>query len=453
MGNQQSNIPHTPQKKIVKKIVRRRIINQNNNQHNNQHNNQNFNYRTNIEPQNFNYKTNIEPQNFKYKTNIEPQIKKVSELNNYRMDNSIIQPNNVIMPYPSTATSVQKIRQNLSPDNMGEAVKKFYEEENMNEKNFLTKLEKQKEEYYKDKTIREKSFKDVLEDFEKKYNPFEILGLKIEDTTEETVKKSYRKMALQHHPDKGGDEKKFRIITQAYLYIMQKIKEANSDANHSDLKKQAEEYFNNKIKPTQEPIVIENGKLNVEQFNRVFEENKLKSAYDKGYGGDNWGSDEEDTIENGKLFSNNFNLDVFNKTFNNVKNKKVKNNQVIEYKRPEPLLSSNLGFEEIGVDEINDFSSGLNSKTGYTDFKKAYTKGAVLEYDEKYKRKDYRSMDELQRERENISYNLSPEEEEIEKRMKFEQELQEKRRIKNKISQDKMLEQHHGRVNQLFIKR
>ena len=234
---------------------------------------------------------------------------------------------------------------------------------------------------------------------------------------------------------------------------MQKLKEASSNSNHTDMKQQAEEYFN-QIKPgSQQPQVVEDGKLNLEQFNKVFEENKLQSAYDRGYGGDNWGEDDEEVIENGKIFSDNFNLDVFNKTFSDVKSKKVKNNQVIEYKRPEALVSSNLAFEEIGVDEINDFSSGLNSKTGYTDFKKAYTKGAVLEYDEKFKRKDYRNMDELQRERDNISYNLSPEEAELEKRMKFEQELEEKRRVKKQISQDRMLEQHHKRVNQLFIKR
>jgi curved DNA-binding protein CbpA len=438
MGNQPTK---TAERKIVKKVVRRRVIPPQQPQNPINH------YQQQIKQASYNQT----PQQFGNFN--EYQDRKVSELNNVRMDNSIIQNKNIIMPYPSSATSIQKIRQNLAPDNMGDTVKNFYEEETNNEKQFLDNIEKQKKTYYNDKNKREKSFKELLEDFEKKHNPFDILGLTIEDTNEQTVKKSYRKMALRHHPDKGGDEKKFRVITQAYLYLMQKLKEASSNSNHTDMKQQAEEYFN-QIKPgSQQPVVVEDGKLNLEQFNKVFEENKLQSAYDKGYGGDNWGEDDEEVIENGKIFSDNFNLDVFNKTFSDVKSKKVKNNQVIEYKRPEALVSSNLAFEEIGVDEINDFSSGLNSKTGYTDFKKAYTKGAVLEYDEKFKRKDYRNMDELQRERDNISYNLSPEEAELEKRMKFEQELEEKRRVKNQISQDRMLEQHHKRVNQLFIKR
>jgi DnaJ family protein A protein 2 len=32
----------------------------------------------------------------------------------------------------------------------------------------------------------------------------------------ETIKKAYRKLAVNHHPDKGGDEEEFKKITQAY---------------------------------------------------------------------------------------------------------------------------------------------------------------------------------------------------------------------------------------------
>ena len=50
---------------------------------------------------------------------------------------------------------------------------------------------------------------------------YDTLGLNTQATDEE-VKKAYRKLAMVHHPDKGGDEKKFKEITEAYENITNK---------------------------------------------------------------------------------------------------------------------------------------------------------------------------------------------------------------------------------------
>jgi len=44
---------------------------------------------------------------------------------------------------------------------------------------------------------------------------YDILGLARNASSEE-IKKAYRKLALQHHPDKGGDQEKFKTIQRAY---------------------------------------------------------------------------------------------------------------------------------------------------------------------------------------------------------------------------------------------
>lgn len=46
-------------------------------------------------------------------------------------------------------------------------------------------------------------------------NPYDILGIQPTASKEE-MKKAYRKLSLKHHPDRGGDEEKFKEISSAY---------------------------------------------------------------------------------------------------------------------------------------------------------------------------------------------------------------------------------------------
>lgn len=48
-----------------------------------------------------------------------------------------------------------------------------------------------------------------------KKNFYDILGVK-RDASEAEIKKAFRKLATKHHPDAGGDEKKFKEISEAY---------------------------------------------------------------------------------------------------------------------------------------------------------------------------------------------------------------------------------------------
>ena len=52
---------------------------------------------------------------------------------------------------------------------------------------------------------------------------YKILGIS-KNATEKEIKKAYRKLALTHHPDRGGDEDKFKKISGAYEILKDKEK-------------------------------------------------------------------------------------------------------------------------------------------------------------------------------------------------------------------------------------
>ena len=58
---------------------------------------------------------------------------------------------------------------------------------------------------------------------------YKILGVP-KTSTEDDIKKAYRKLAHQHHPDKqGGNEGKFKEVNEAYQILSNKEKRAQYD--------------------------------------------------------------------------------------------------------------------------------------------------------------------------------------------------------------------------------
>lgn len=50
-------------------------------------------------------------------------------------------------------------------------------------------------------------------------DPYEVLNVK-RNAKREEIKKAFREKAMQHHPDKGGDTKKFSDVNQAYTILI-----------------------------------------------------------------------------------------------------------------------------------------------------------------------------------------------------------------------------------------
>ena len=59
-------------------------------------------------------------------------------------------------------------------------------------------------------------------------DPYKILGIE-RNASSSDIKKAYRKLAIKHHPDKGGDAEKFKQVSGAYDILSNKQKKMNYD--------------------------------------------------------------------------------------------------------------------------------------------------------------------------------------------------------------------------------
>src|SRR5581483_5119905 len=57
---------------------------------------------------------------------------------------------------------------------------------------------------------------------------YETLGVDRNATTDD-IKRAYRKLAHQHHPDRGGDEEKFKQVNEAYQVLSDEQKRSQYD--------------------------------------------------------------------------------------------------------------------------------------------------------------------------------------------------------------------------------
>ncbi len=76
------------------------------------------------------------------------------------------------------------------------------------------------------------------------FNPYEIIGVSKRFTLDE-LKYNYKKVAKRVHPDRGGNEKLFKLVTLAYKQLLEihKLKQINKEFN--ELKSDFQEFTSN----------------------------------------------------------------------------------------------------------------------------------------------------------------------------------------------------------------
>jgi curved DNA-binding protein CbpA len=303
--------------------------------------------------------------------------------------------------------------------------------------------------------IEEIDFKNIDID---SINPYEVLNVSKQFTWNE-LKESYRKLAMNTHPDKqGGNKDLFNIITHCFKKLAAELKLREEDKGHHDLKKQSNDYFHNTMPHPSEVMVKPNEKMTTDKFNKNFEKCKL---YDEeiefGYGSkmdESTKIREDINIE--KLIKKN---KIDNESFNALFNKNVPVNKgLIKYREPEPLiLAKSLQFTELGGKRPDDYSSSLeknNANTlAYTDYMKAHDGTRLVDPSLMKNVKEFKSVDEYEAYRDKkAKKTLSVRELKAEEIKNIKEKKAEEERLERLKMYDKKIEKSFEKASQLFLR-
>ena len=97
-------------------------------------------------------------------------------------------------------------------------------------------------------------------------NLYEVLGVEA-GADQDEIKRVYRKLAVQHHPDKGGDPEQFKKITEAYSILSDDNKRREYDNQRSGQHRFGfgdifESFFNQRRQAAPEPRSTEDRDVN-----------------------------------------------------------------------------------------------------------------------------------------------------------------------------------------------
>ena len=272
-----------------------------------------------------------------------------------------------------------------------------------------------------------------------KMDPYKILNIS-KQYDEQSLKKAYLKAAMKYHPDRGGSPSEFQKVSIAYALLKQKLKDNNNNHSHDQLKEDASNYFNSQQnQPKVNVNMTEN--FDVDVFNKIYEENKIKDVYDEGYS--SWmNSNNSIESENNKLFQNGFNKDLFNSTFEQYKKSKSQNSQQLtKYTEPEVRISmkNQDSLMTLGSDKITDFG-GTTDNLSMTDYKQAFTDGSTLiDTSSVDITGRAHSMNGIKSQRSNISYTMNDKD----KQYYAMQQMQEKQNEQNRLQRLNVYDQRH----------
>ena len=290
----------------------------------------------------------------------------------------------------------------------------------------------------------------------------QVLGLEEEVAlNEQVLKTAYKKASIRAHPDKGGSEEEFDRVTRAYAFLGEILRRVRGGRNEMvNVSEEsparlagAREQTSEAWKMKGEPVKLNPKNLNMETFNKVFDETRLPDPDGDGYG--DWLKGQDEQGAQTTKFNGKFNRSVFNDAFESeIRSRQAqagRNSGAIQNRQPEALtMAPHLGIE-LGRDRPEDFTGANLNGLKFTDLKKAYTTDSTFSHQVSDVRVSNRSFDAAATERKSAPQPLSAHEmeaiAEADRQLAYRQQQQAAR-----ISQeDQRITEHFQRLQRYVI--
>ena len=285
-----------------------------------------------------------------------------------------------------------------------------------------------------------------------KLNPYKILGI-TKKYDEKILKKAYLKKALVTHPDRGGSPIEFQQVSIAYTLLLKKLKDKENNHEHNDLRNHSQSYMSGQQSDNIRNVNMTE-QFDINMFNKIYEDNKEDSVYDRGY--NDWMKEDNNQkmLQQPKMFNKSFNKDLFNSEFEKYKlqQQKQMGTQVVKYDEPQVDISmrGKDSLMMLGQNNISDFSGTSEGGLTFRDYKDAFTNSCLIDTGSMDLSSRDNNIQGIERSRANISYKMSEQDIRKQQMAKLRLEKEEQDRINRLNQQDNrsfaVYEQIHSRL-------
>ena len=281
-------------------------------------------------------------------------------------------------------------------------------------------------------------------------DPFKILKVSKSDSLEH-IRNTFKRVAKNVHPDKGGSDEMFNIVVEAYREIF-KLKKIEEEKSFEQMKNDSRRYSSEQ-KATRSVHFAEDKYKSEEEFqtkfNRIFEDNRLGDANDDGYGRMMAASNplrEDINIERNVRSEKELNT--------SFDDQKALNTDIVKYKEPEALCvqSKRLQYDELGVENVDDFSSDtIGKQLLYSDYMKAHTTNKLVDKSQIKQHKKFKNLEDIKKQRLKQSFELTDEDRRVIEEQEKKSKMKEQQRKKVLAERDRLSQTHFERVNKLML--